>query len=259
MKNSQKLNKHISYSEFKIWSECGWRHKLAYLDKISSFSGNEYTAFGTAIHETCEKVLFGFDATSPKEYFSSALDKELSSLEEGYDTKFAEEMRGQGTQLLPHVRTEIDKYFGDYEVIATEEMLYEDMILHNIKFKGYIDMVLKTKDGKYHIIDWKTCSWGWNFKKKTNPLINYQLTLYKKFFAEKHGIDPKNIETYFVLLKRTAKKDNVEVLRITSGQKKTSNALKLLENFIYNVKNSRPFKNRLSCRYCDFYKTEHCR
>ena len=29
-------------------------------------------------------------------------------------------------------------------------------------FKGFIDLVVKTPDGKYHIIDWKTCSWGWD-------------------------------------------------------------------------------------------------
>ena len=51
-------------------------------------------------------------------------------------------------------------------------------------FKGFIDLVLQTDDGKYHIIDWKTCSWGWKSEKKSDRLTTYQLTLYKKFFCQ---------------------------------------------------------------------------
>ena len=48
---------HVSFSEMKIWKECAWKHKLVYLDRLKGFEGNEYTAFGTAIHSTYEKVL----------------------------------------------------------------------------------------------------------------------------------------------------------------------------------------------------------
>ena len=67
-------------------------------------------------------------------------------------------------------------------------------------------------------------------KKKSDTMVTYQLTLYKKFFCEKHGLDPKDVETYFGLLKRTAKQDNVEIFRVTSGARKTTNALKVLTN-----------------------------
>ncbi len=63
-------------------------------------------------------------------------------------------------------------------------------------------------------------------------MTTYQLTLYKHFFAKKHNIDPNNIETHFALLKRTAKSNNVEIFNVTSGQKKTENALKFLEQSI---------------------------
>ena len=51
-KSQQK--KKISFSELKIWNECPFKHKLNYVDGIKSFTGNEYTAFGTAIHYVCE-------------------------------------------------------------------------------------------------------------------------------------------------------------------------------------------------------------
>ena len=126
------------------------------------------------------------------------------------------------------------------------------------KFKGFVDLVIKTPDDKYHIIDWKTCSWGWDSRKRSDPMVTYQLTLYKHYFAKKHNIDPKNIETHFALLKRTAKKNNVEMFRVTSGPRKTENALNLLLKAVYNISKKRFIKNRLACKGCEFYKTEHC-
>ena len=45
---------HISYSELKTWAECAWKHKLIYIDRVNKFVGNEYTAFGRALHLLCE-------------------------------------------------------------------------------------------------------------------------------------------------------------------------------------------------------------
>ena len=93
-------------------------------------------------------------------------------------------------------------------------------------------------------------------------MTTYQLTFYKHFFALKHGIEPENIETYFALLKRTAKRNNVEIFKVSSGAKKTQNAINLLDKAIYNIKNKRYIKNRLSCHTvfgpCEFLNTEFC-
>ena len=48
---------HISYSELKDWKFCAHYHKLTRVNKIDGFKGNEYTAFGSAIHSVCEKKL----------------------------------------------------------------------------------------------------------------------------------------------------------------------------------------------------------
>ena len=173
-----------------------------------------------------------------------------------------QQMRSQAATLLPYVIPSLITYFDKYEVFSAEEELYEALEDTDLKFKGYIDLVVKTPDGKHHIIDWKTCSWGWDSKKKSDRIINYQLTLYKYFFAKKHNLDPKNIETHFALLKRTAKSNNVEIFRVTSGPKKTENSLNLLKKAIYNIENKKFIKNRLTCTSgygCEFYKTEHCR
>jgi len=71
---------HISYSELKNWEFCPFYHKLTYIDGIKSFKGNEYTAFGTAIHDVCEKKLLG-ENFNAEETFIKKFQKELKSLE----------------------------------------------------------------------------------------------------------------------------------------------------------------------------------
>jgi hypothetical protein len=167
----------------------------------------------------------------------------------------------QGKAILCELYESIKAYLGEYEVVSTEEPLFERIqkLDFEYDFKGFIDLVLKTPDGKVHIIDWKTCSWGWDTKKKSDPMVTYQLTYYKHFYAQKFNIDPKMIETHFALLKRTAKKNRVEFFRVSSGIKKTENANTLLTKAITAIKNGKYIKNRLSCNGCDFYKTDLCK
>ena len=261
------IREHISYSEMKDWVFCPFYHKLNYIEGLKAFKGNEYTAFGTAIHSTCEESLLNKGNINHKNHFAETFVEEVKKLvEDSIDVKkkLILDMKQQGEALANLPYPAMKEYFDDFEVVSVEEQLYEpidEFTEAEYKFKGFIDAVIKTSDGKYHIIDWKTCSWGWDMKKKTDPIINYQLTLYKHFFAKKHGIDPSNIETYFGLLKRTAKKDKVEIYKITSGSKKTENALKYILKALHNITNKKFIKNRLSCTSgygCPFYKTENC-
>ncbi len=255
---------HISYSELKIWAECPFKHKLKYVDKVVKFVGNEFTAFGKALHALCEHSVVGnLNEEDYEDYFDMEFLKELQALKGKieFQPELVGQMRDQAKKISPLILPELINYFDDYEVFSVEEKLFEkinDFTLDKYDFKGYIDLVVKTSDGKYHIIDWKTCSWGWKAEKRTDKLITYQLTLYKKFFCQKHNIDPKMVETHFALLKRTAKKDNVEIFRVTSGNKKTDNASKLLNQALHNISKSNCIKKRTSCDYCEFRKTKHC-
>ena len=235
---------HISYSELKNWDFCPFYHKLVYIDKNVAFRGNEYTAFGTAIHDVCEKKLLQ-EKVEYTDLFVEKFKDSLKKLEDDeveFDLKSAMKMVPQGIAILPEIDPALKAYFGDeYEVFSSEEKLYEPIDDHDLKFKGYIDAVIKVGD-KYHIMDWKSCSWGWNAQRRADRLVTYQLTLYK----------------YYALLKRTAKKDRVEIFRVTSGPKKTENALKLLFMALYNIINKRYIKKRTSCIGCLFHKTDLC-
>ena len=254
----------ISFSELKNWKECPYRHKLIYIDKLDYYSGNEYTAFGTAIHAVCEKIIVN-ESLDGMQIFNSNFKQELSVLQlQGISINqdLVNDMSRQAEQICNKIVPALKDYFKNFEVFSVEEKILEDIEevqSFGKKFKGFIDMVIKTEDNKYHIIDWKSCSWGWSSYKKTDALTSYQLTYYKKYFSKKHNIDPSRIETYFGLLKRTAKKENVELLRISSGSKKITNALKTLENAVININNKNYVKNRLNCKYCKFYQTENCK
>ena len=255
------MKDYISYSELKIWAECPFKHKLIYIDKKKGFQGNEYTAFGSSIHALCENAVQGLlDSPDYDDFFDESFDRELEQLAETRED-LVEQMRSQAKTITPQIMPALEKYFEEYEVFSVEEKLFQkiyDFSLDKYKFKGYIDLVVKTPDGKYHVIDWKTCSWGWDRDKRNSKLVTYQLTLYKKFFCEKHNIDPKMVETHFALLKRTAKKDNVEIFRVTSGPRKTTNATELLRKALKSIENKMYIKNRLSCKGCEFRKTQLC-
>ena len=254
---------HISYSELKDWKFCAFYHKLTRVDKIEGFKGNAYTAFGSAVHSVCEKKLLK-EEFDDEQYFINTFAECISDLPDDVevDSGLVDQMVGQGKRLIPHIEDALKDYFTEFEVLAVEMPLMEPIDGEDdYKFKGYIDAVVATPDGKVHIFDWKTCSWGWDARKKSDQIVTYQLTLYKHFFAQRMKINPQDIETHFALLKRTAKKNHVEFFRVTSGAKKTENALKLLNTALYNIKNHRYIKNRLSCTSgfgCKFYKTEHC-
>ena len=258
---------HISYSELKEWVSCPWKHKLKYIDGLNPFFGNEHTAFGTAMHTVCENLVKE-RKVDYKQLFQEEFLKNLKELREvdskyNFNQELVVDMRTQGENLVDFILPALKKYFGSFELISVEEKLFENMdgVEHN--FKGFIDLVVQTKDGTFHIIDWKTCSWGWDARRKNDKITTYQITLYKHFWCKKHNIDPKEVKTHFALLKRTAKKNTVELFKVTSGTKKIENALKLLNKAVYNIKKQSHIKNRLSCygRYgtCEFYKTEHCK
>ena len=72
---------HISYSELKDWAHCPHYRKKNWIEKVASFEGNEYTAFGTAIHDVCEKKLLRENIDEVK-VFQIGFDEELQKLAE---------------------------------------------------------------------------------------------------------------------------------------------------------------------------------
>ena len=133
---------------------------LQYVDGLAGFTGNIYTAFGTAIHAVCEQSALG---NLPDEEFAEHFDivflDELKKLDEKPQNKMIVEMRKQSREIFHKVFPELQKLFPGYEVYSSEEDIYEP--ISELDFtrylKGFIDLVIKTPDGMHHIIDWKSC------------------------------------------------------------------------------------------------------
>ena len=191
---------YISFSAWKDWNTCPYKFKITRVDKVRLFQGNEYSTFGTALHDTSEKMLVleheekkagstkdnSFDANK---FFKQRFKEEIGKLPEEAKSKIKEEtlpqMKKQGEELIPLIIPALKEYFGEYELFQAEYELRQPVDNHlNFDFYGFVDLILKTKDGKFHIIDWKTCSWGWDMKKRTSKEYTYQLTYYKHFFSK---------------------------------------------------------------------------
>ena len=93
---------HISFSEIKNWNQCAHYHKLTYIDKLKGFEGNLYTAFGSALHTVCEKIVIK-DIKDKKSLFQLSFSNEINNLpktiQENINTKMVSDMRRQGDML----------------------------------------------------------------------------------------------------------------------------------------------------------------
>ena len=118
---------HISYSELKIWAECPFKHKLMYIDKIRGFIGNEYTAFGGAVHSLCENIIVGEISNSEyEEFFQQSFREELHKIEIT-KPELVLEMLEQAKNISPEIIPAVQEHFGNYQVISVEERLFENI------------------------------------------------------------------------------------------------------------------------------------
>ena len=270
---------HISYSELKTWRECPWRHKLMYVDKLQTWEDNPYAEFGTIIHNTIENYLktgimnsdnvesqllekwelHGFDSEEYKEKLTLQRSK--------FNLKYRHESFNSWVKSAHNILNNIPDFmkenFGEWEYVSAEEELYEEMPGYELKFKGFIDAIIKSNINgkqKYWIIDWKTTGpRGWYTDKRRDFLTQAQIGLYKKFWSKKENIPLTSIGCGYALLKRNTKQEKTAwFMTVSVGPKFITKADKLIESMIKSVNKGFNLKNRSNCRFCSFYQTEHC-
>jgi hypothetical protein len=172
-----------------------------------------------------------------------------------------------GAKAVTLIEEELQKEFGDFKVIKTEERLVVPVEYHPQIFKGFLDLTFEqVKENKIIIADFKSCSSHFMFNKYRDKYKDYQLTLYKHFYCQKYNIDPKNVETYFITIERSKKPSKPLLLtRVTSSTKKTQNALQWLQTALGAINRGTWIRNRSSCfKYgdnhpCPFYRSELCK
>ena len=259
----------ISYSEIATWLECRFRHKLKYIDKIDLDGPSEHTEFGQVIHNVLQEYLKTRkmpDIESVKHELNELFSK-LKTTKELKESEWHNVIQ----PILDSIPSFLEKEFLGWEFVDSESELYEEILGENTKkFKGYIDAIIKIpkmakRNGvqvqvgwEYWIIDWKTTSWGWALEKKIDPKKTMQLVFYKYFWSKKNNISLKDIKCGFVLLKRTTKKERCELVTVSVGEKTLEKALDTLQQFLGSIKKGLAPKNRNSCQYCVYYKTQYC-
>ncbi len=82
---------HVSFSEVRIWTECPWKHKLMYIDKVLEFEVGIYTEYGSILHETVENYL---------NTGNMDIDNAIKMLEESWKTNGFDEEENVKSQVL---------------------------------------------------------------------------------------------------------------------------------------------------------------
>jgi len=278
---------HISYSEIMDWHECSFRHSLKHVQKINLDSGSIHTAFGKAIHDAAENFIRHRELPPTSEVFREFRDqlKKLDSSAQEKALKLLPEFKENLPDMISQIPEWVDLKFPGWECVDAEHLLMENIKgQEDVKFKGYIDAIIKVekkptkkllkeyadkgelppKIYEYNLIDWKTASWGWKADQKRSFEKQMQLILYKHFFAQKMNIPLNQIRCGFVLIKRLPKKDRkpsdrMELVSVSVGPKAIDNALKVLHNMINQVRLGFARKNRKHCKpFCPYAGTSHC-
>ena len=270
---------HVSYSEIKIWKECTWKHKKMYIDKIQTWEDNPYAEFGTIIHDSIENYLktgeMNTDDVEQKlrdkwdEYGfeDPAYIKKMHAQRAKFDLKYRHEKFSSWVKSAFSILASIPDFmkdnFGEWTYISAEEQLYEPIDGQELKFKGFIDAIIKSNINgkeKYWIIDWKTTGpRGWYPDKRRDFLTQAQIGLYKKYWSQRENISMNEIGCGYALLKRNTKPEKCAwFMQVSVGPKFVAKADKLVDSMVRTVNKGLFLKNRTSCRFCSFYQTEHC-
>jgi len=281
--------KKISYSQYSQWDVCPHKWKLNYIDKLSEFTDNIHTLFGTSMHEVLQTYLTVMYNDTIKMADALPLEKMLlhrmkynytNAMEKNggeviCEQSDMEEFYKHGLSILDWFKKRRQNYFSKkgYELVGIETPINYDLP-NDIKFIGYIDVLLydKVRD-RYKIIDIKTSTMGWNKYQKADKNKTDQLLLYKQFYGAQHDIPLDKIDVeYFIVKRKLYEKVDFPQRRVqtfspANGKPSINKVINNLNQFLqesfidgeYNMEHTyikRPSKK--NCRFCEFNQTEHC-
>ena len=281
--------KRISYSQYSQWDVCPHKWKLNYIDKLSEFTDNIHTLFGTSMHEVLQTYLTVMYNDTIKMADALPLEKMLlhrmkynytNAMEKNggeviCEQSDMEEFYKHGLSILDWFKKRRQNYFSKkgYELVGIETPINYDLP-NDIKFIGYIDVLLydKVRD-RYKIIDIKTSTMGWNKYQKADKNKTDQLLLYKQFYGAQHDIPLDKIDVeYFIVKRKLYEKVDFPQRRVqtfspANGKPSINKVINNLNQFLqesfidgeYNMEHTyikRPSKK--NCRVCEFNQTEHC-
>ena len=278
----------ISYSQYTMYANCPKRWKLNYIDKLAEYSQSIHTLFGTAFHETLQSyltIMYEDSAVAAdkedwnkilKEFMAKEYRKALAMGQDKDFTNAAEmgEFYEHGVEILKYIFRNRGVYFQkkNHELVGIETPLNIPMdVNENIRFKGFIDVIIKDKrDNSYKIIDIKTSTMGWNKYQKAGKTKTAQLVLYKSYYAKQFNVPVENIRVEYFIVKRKLHENfdypqkRVQLVTPASGKPTMNKINGSVDEFVrtafnadgsYNLESNYPGvagKNKKNCKYCEF-------
>ncbi len=256
---------HLSFSAIKDASECPYRFKLGNIDKIRLRKQSIDTIFGTLLHNCIQEYLFeGTDIEIVKKKFIRTWKRFCKLYVKYLNWNKISQFLFAGVNILKHTPAA----FEGYTAVAVEEKLEIpiDEKHEHVNFKGYIDIVLKDKDGKIVIADLKTARSAYMFYTYLDATKRSQLRYYRHFYAKKHNLNADDIGTCFIVLEKDPSSQMpIQFLDEKVTTRTTKNSLKIIDNLIESVRKEEFPKNKKACWNekggfgCNYYKTEHCK
>jgi RecB family exonuclease len=278
----------VSYSQYSMWSQCPHRWKLNYIDRLSTFTDNIHTLFGTSMHEVIQlwvKTIYEVSAKAANELDLDGLllsrmktlyqeKMEVDGAEHFTTPEELTEFWQDGCAILDFLKKRRGQYFSNrgYKLVGIETEL-EVPLKQKIHFRGFIDLILENEtSGKIKIIDIKTSTMGWNKWQKADKNKTDQLLLYKQFYSKQFDIPMDKIDVeYFIVKRKLYEKVDWPQKRVQSfvpanGTPSMNKVLTNLNNFIkdgfedgiYIQKDYFKNASKKNCKWCEFRKTEHC-
>jgi hypothetical protein len=278
----------ISYSQLSMFSDCPFKWKLNYVDKLSISDSNIFLIFGTAMHEVIQNylnVMYEFttkraDQLNLEQILQDNMIKRFNIDKETYgkDPCTKEDLKEffqNGCDILDFFKKHRSDYFSKrgYELIGCEVPV-QFGLQKDLTWVGYLDIVIKdTVRDVIVIYDIKTSTMGWNKWMKADENKTQQLLLYKQFYSKmyNHPIDKIEVEYFIVKRKLYENVDwvqrRVQKFSPASGKPSMNKVAKKLTKFIdegFNDDGSHttgelpPTPSKKACRWCEFNQTEYC-
>ncbi len=252
------------------WMQCSWRHKLKHVLKIDLDRRGVATIIGKAFHSAIEARVKELEPD--REAIKKEVLEELERVTDPEEkAKFDVDANIERAILMSVEALEfLNAKFPGWKLHKAEEDLYEIMLLQeaqhgDVSFKGFIDLIIEIPDKKhgtsFWIIDWKTASRPWGKDKLMDPKVTYQLSLYKNFWAAKHGIPHERIKCGYIIAVKSAKPGKLcNLIPVSVGPTTSKRTLTVLNNFVHSVKKGMAIKNKSdkNCKWCEYKGTKWC-
>ncbi len=227
----------ISYSQVSLYDLCPYRYKLKYVNKLRE-EKKPFFVFGNIVHEILEKHLRG---EIKSEYLDKILrDKLLEEIELFKDN--VEEYYAKGKEIFEQFLRKNREVFGDYDTVGVERKI--SLVLNDRMLVGYIDRVVRNKEGLIELIDYKTTPIIKNQKTTIENALK-QLSLYAYLYEIETGERVSKVHVWLL--------SHNKILSFSPDKSFISDFLKHVEDVIEKTKRGEfPPKPSSLCRYCDY-------